>query len=150
GAGAGKIMQKSIPIFFLIISTMVSATALSPTIWQGSALARGGDVGVNVNGFQNLDATQQEAVVQQLATSGVRCVRTSLRPDDKNIRLAQELQDRGIGLVLVLGAEFLPNAPVRPADAERHMRSARPLSWLDPERSRASYQSVFDKLDASG
>src|SRR5262249_34089477 len=39
---------------------------------------------------------------------------------------------------------------VRPADAERHMRSARPLSWLDPERSRASYQSVFDKLDASG
>src|SRR5215470_12514037 len=73
--------------FFLIISTMVSATALSLTIWPNSALARGCDVGVNVDGFQNLDATQQETIVQQLATSGVRCVRTSLRPDDKNIRL---------------------------------------------------------------
>jgi len=149
-AGAGKTRQRSIPTFFLIVSTMVSAAVLLLTIWPSSALARGCDAGVNVNGFQNLDAAQQETIVQQLATSGVRCVRTSLRPDDKNIHLAKELQDRGIGLVLVTGAEFLPDAPVRPADTERHMRSARPLSWLDPERSRASYQVIFDKLEASG
>lgn len=114
------------------------------------ASARMCDAGVNVNSFQNFDAATQETIVQQLVASGVRCVRTSLRPDDKNIHLAKELQDKGIGLVLVPGAEFSPDAPVRPADSARHMRSARPLTSIDPERSRASYQSLFDKLDANG
>jgi hypothetical protein len=112
--------------------------------------ARDCNVGVNVNSFQNFSAVDQETIVGQLVSSGVRCVRTSLRPDDKNIHLAKELQDKGIGLVLVPGAEFLPGAPLRPADAKTHMRSAMPLSWADPIRSRVFYQSPFDKLDANG
>ncbi|MGX9427131.1 MULTISPECIES: hypothetical protein [Bradyrhizobium] len=131
------------------ISGIFSVVALSLAV-PGLASARGCDAGVNVNSFQNFDAAAQEVIVQQLITSGVRCVRTSLRPDDKNIHLAKELQDKGVGLVLVTGAEFYPNAPVRPADAARHMRSARSLSAIDPERSRAAYQSLFDKLDANG
>jgi hypothetical protein len=136
--------------FRSIIVMIVPVAALSLTIWSNAALARGCDAGVNVNSFQDFDAAQQETIVQQLVTSGVRCGRTSLRPDDKNIHLAKELQDKGIGLVLSTGAEFSPNAPVRPADAKRHMRSAPPLSSADPERSRAFYQSLFDKLDANG
>jgi hypothetical protein len=107
-------------------------------------------VGVNVNSFQNFSATEQQAIVEQLKRSGVKFVRTSLRPDDKNMNLAKELQSAGIGLVLVTGPVFLPNAPLRPADEKRHMRSAMPLSSADPERSRAYFQTVFDKLDAVG
>jgi hypothetical protein len=62
-------------------------------------------------------------------------VRTYLRPDDKNMTLAKNLQSEGIGLVLVTGAEFSPNAPLRPADERRHMRSAVPLSYADPAKA---------------
>lgn len=129
---------------------MVLVVMLSFAAWPSQVWAQKCDAGVNVNSFQNFDAAQQESIVQQLVSSGVHCVRTSLRPDDKNLHLAKELQDKGIGLVLVPGAEFPPNTPSRPADAKRNMRSALPLSAADPERSRASYQSLFDKLDANG
>jgi hypothetical protein len=148
GLGIGKI-PKILPTTLRVISRMVFIAVLL-IIWPILVRARGCNVGVNVNSFQNFDAAEQETIVQQLLSSGVRCVRTLLRPDDKNIHLAKELQDEGIGLVLVLGADFLPKAPLRPADAQRHMRSALPLSWVDPERSRVSYQSLFDKLDANG
>jgi hypothetical protein len=49
-------------------------------------------VGVNVNSFQNFSAADQLAIVEQLKQSGVRFVRTSLRPDDKNMTLAKTLQ----------------------------------------------------------
>lgn len=107
-------------------------------------------VGVNVNSFQNFSAAEQQAIVDQLKHSGVRFVRTSLRPDDKNMTLAKTLQSDGIGLVLVTGPVFSPDARPRPADPKRLMRSAMPLSAADPERSRAYYQTVFDKLDAYG
>jgi hypothetical protein len=150
GIGVGKIPQTLFLTPLGIVSRIGSIAVLFLVIWPDLVWAQGCNVGVNVNSFQNFDAAEQETIVQQLIGSGVRCVRTSLRPDDKNIHLAKELQDKGIGLVLVLGAEFLPNAPLRPADAQRHMRSALPLSWIDPERSKVSYQSVFDKLDANG
>jgi hypothetical protein len=107
-------------------------------------------VGVNVNSFQNFSAADQQVIAEQLKRSGVGFVRTSLRPDDKNMTLAKNLQSEGIGLVLVTGAEFYSNAPLRPADEKRHMGSAMPLSYADPERSRAYYQTVFDMLDERG
>jgi len=107
-------------------------------------------VGVNVNSFQNFSAAEQNTLLLQLKSSGVRCVRTSMRPDDKDLSLIRRMQDEGVGLVLVVGPVFLPNAPVRPANAQHHMRSARPLSWSDPVRSKVNFQSLFDKLDAQG
>jgi hypothetical protein len=150
GVGVGKILQIWPAAPLGVISRAALIAVLSLAVWPNLVWALGCNVGTNVNSFQNFDAAEQENIVQQLVTSGVRCVRTSLRPDDKNIHLAKELQDKGIGLVLVAGAEFLPNAPLRPADTERHMRSAHPLSWADLEASRVSYQSLFDKLDANG
>jgi hypothetical protein len=129
----------------IAFAIVVSLVARPDLVWT-----LGCNVGVNVNSFQNFSAAEQETIVQQLVTSGAHCVRTSLRPDDKNIHRAKELQDKGIGLVLVPGAEFLPGAQARPADAKRNMRSALPLSAADPERSRTFYQSLFDKLDANG
>ena len=107
-------------------------------------------VGVNVNSFQNFDAAAQETIVQQLVMAGVRCVRTSLRLDDKNLRLAKELQSKGIGLVLVPSPEYPSDARMRPANAQYHMRSAYPLSQADPAKSRVAFKAIFDKLDANG
>jgi hypothetical protein len=107
-------------------------------------------VGVNVNSFQNFSAADQQTIVGQLKRSGVAFVRTSLRPDEKNLTLAKNLQSDGIGLVLVVGPVFRPNAPLRPADEKRHMRSAMPLSSADVQRSNDYYKGLFDKLDAYG
>jgi hypothetical protein len=107
-------------------------------------------VGVNVNSFQNFSAEEQESIVQQLKHCKVRFVRTSLRPDEKNMNLAKRLQDEGIGLVLVPGVEYLPGTKQRLANAVNHLRAAMPLSAADPERSRTYYQTLFDKLDAKG
>ncbi|HEY9757333.1 MAG TPA: glycosyl hydrolase [Oculatellaceae cyanobacterium] len=107
-------------------------------------------VGVNVNSFQNFDPAQQETIVEQLKQSHVRFVRTSLRPDEKNMNLAKRLQDEGIGLVLVPGVECREGARQRPANDKFRMRAAMPLSATDVERSRKYYQTVFDKLDDKG
>ena len=117
---------------------------------EGAAQDAACPVGVNVNSFQDFGAADQQKIVEQLKGSGVRCVRTALRPDAKNLDLAKGLQAAGIGLVLVLGPECSPDAPLRPADAARHLRSARPLSYADPERSRISYEALFAKLDEKG
>lgn len=60
-----------------------------------------------------------QVILEQLKRSGVGFVRTSLRPGDKNMTLAKNLQSDRIGLVLVTGAEFYPNTPLRPADERR-------------------------------
>jgi hypothetical protein len=107
-------------------------------------------VGVNVNSFQNFNAQEQETIVQQLKDCKVRFVRTSLRPDEKNMNLARRLQDEGIGLVIVPSVEYSPGTKQRPAYEPSHMRAAMPLSATDPERSRVYYQNLFDKLDEKG
>ena len=140
--------RRALFVLTLVLLTLVLACVRAPV----PAFAREMEcpVGVNVNSFQNFSAADQQTIVDQLKRSAVRFVRTSLRPDDKNMNLAKNLQSDGIGLVLVAGPVFLPNAQTRPADEKRHMRSAMPLSAADPERSKAYFQSVFDKLDADG
>ncbi len=132
------------------LSSGLFILALAMATQPGLAEAVKCPVGVNVNSFQNFSAAEQQAIVEQLKRSGVGFVRTSLRPDDKNMTLAKTLQTEGIGLVLVVGIEYPSDAVPRPADEQRHMRSAMPLSAADPERSRAYYQTVFDKLDEKG
>ena len=150
GARIVKLLRMPSVTSLRVIARMAFVIAVSLVARPDLVWALGCNAGVNVNSFQNFSAAEQETIVQQLVTSGAHCVRTSLRPDDKDIHLAKELQDKGIGLVLVPGAEFLPGTQARPADAKRNMRSALPLSAADPEHSRVSYQSLFDKLDANG
>ena len=71
--------------------------ALSLTSGLGLALGTECPVGVNVNSFQNFSAAEQQMIVEQLKRCGVSFVRTSLRPDDKNMNLAKNLQSEGIG-----------------------------------------------------
>src|SRR5260370_29490821 len=96
----------------LLILTLALTSVLA---WvSGSAREIVCPVGVNVNSFQNFSPADQQTIVDQLKRSGVGFVRTSLRPDDKNMNLAKNLQSEGIGLVLVVGPVFLPNAQLRP------------------------------------
>jgi len=136
----------------LVLRSLTSFLALWIIDFSNSAVAKKAEclVGVNVNSFQNFSPEEQEAIVQQLKDCKVRFVRTSLRPDEKNMNLAKRLQDEGIGLVLVPGVQYLPGSKERPAYPPSHMRAAMPLSATDPERSRAYYQTIFDKLDAKG
>jgi hypothetical protein len=73
---------------------MLLVVMLSFAAWPSQLWAQKCDAGVNVNSFQNFDAAQQESIVQQLVSSGVHCVRTSLRPDDKNLHLAKNFRIR--------------------------------------------------------
>src|SRR5580692_1978610 len=59
----------------LALCALIAAIAAPLPVW-----ARGCNVGVNVNSFQNFSAADQEAIVEQLVRSSVHCVRTSLRP----------------------------------------------------------------------
>lgn len=133
-------------ILTVLLSTLFAYLAFLPAFGKKLECP----VGVNVNSFQNFDPVQQETIVEQLKKSHVRFVRTSLRPDEKNMTLAKRLQDEGIGLVLVPGVECRQGTQPRPANEKYHMRAAMPLSATDPERSRQYYQTVFDKLDAKG
>lgn len=107
-------------------------------------------VGVNVNSFQNFAPEQQDRIVQQLKENGVRCVRTTLRMDAKDLRLARRLQDEGIGLVQDIWPVFLPGTVARPADKKTGMRAANPLSRADPEASRDFFRKMFAQFDDQG
>jgi hypothetical protein len=115
-----------------------------------SAIAQQCAVGINVNNFQNFSADEQMAIVDQLKQNGVGYVRTSLRPDDKNMTLAKTMQTAGIGLVLNIGWKVDASAPERPEYPKPHIRAARPLSRIDLGLSKDYFQTVFDKLDAYG
>ena len=132
------------------LNVVLPSLLLMVSAHPGTAQRNGTAVGVNVNNFQNMDAAQQQEIVSQLKQAGVTGVRTSLRPDEKNLALAKSLQSKGIGLVLDTNILFASDAQTRPADAKRHLRSAMPLSAADPEKSRAYYQTLFDKLDQAG
>jgi Glycosyl hydrolase catalytic core len=107
-------------------------------------------VGVNVTSFQNFSADQQMQIVAQLKQNHVSYVRTALSSDDKNMKLARTLQSEGIGLVLRIGFKTDPNVPARPEYPKPHIQKAYPLSAIDPDLTRAYFQTVFDKLDAYG
>ena len=143
-------LRKRVRIAWFALGMTLAGVACGWGNGLGAQETQGPLVGVNVNSFQNFDAGAQETIVEQLVAGGVRCVRTSLRPDDKNLHLAKELQQKGIGLVLVPSPVFAADTQMRPANAQYHMRAAYPLSQADPERSRAAFKTLFDRLDANG
>jgi hypothetical protein len=133
------------------LSLLAAIAPICILAWMaGSAVAQQCAVGVNVNSFQNFSADQQTQIVAQLKQNHVGYVRTSLRADDKNMKLARTLQSAGIGLVLNIGAKSDPKVPARPEYPKPHIRSAYPLSALDPDLSHAYFHTVFDQLDAYG
>src|SRR5580704_17389252 len=118
------------------------------------APARAAEVAVGVNVVNPLRASvpDQDAVISQLNAAGVHVIRCGISADDKGIDFAKRVYAQGIKIELILGVEYFPNAPTRPYQPVEfpNMWGGHPLSFADPELSRAYFQSLIDQLEANG
>jgi hypothetical protein len=117
------------------------------------ALVRAQDVvvGVNVVNPMRASIADQNAALTQLEAAHVHVIRCGISNDDKGIDYAKRAKAKGIRILLGVGAEYSPNAPTRPYEPDKFpaMWGGHPLSYADPELSKAFYQNLFDALDAS-
>jgi hypothetical protein len=118
----------------------------------GVARAQSVVVGVNVVNPMRASVADQNAVFSQLEAAHVHVVRCGISNDDQGMDYAKRAVAKGIRIQLGVGAEYPANAPSRPyrPDEFPSMWGGHPLSYADPELSRASYQKLFDALDANG
>jgi hypothetical protein len=109
-------------------------------------------VGVNVVNPLRAKVAEQDALIAQLKKAGVRVIRCGITIDDKGIDFAKRVSAAGIKIELQVGAQYPPGAPKRPYQPDKFpsMWGGPPLSYADPELSRASFQTLFDKLEANG
>jgi len=115
---------------------------------------RGQDVvvGVNVVNPMRASVADQNAVLDQLEAARVHVIRCGISNDDKGIDYAKRASEKGIRILLGFGPQYPPNSPTRAYQPEQFpsMWGGHPLSYADPELSKAYYRKLFDALDASG
>jgi hypothetical protein len=128
------------------------ATLVALTWSCGAAHAEDVVVGVNVVNPMRASVAAQDAVFAQLEAAHVHVIRCGISADDKGIDFARRAAAQGIRIQLILGAQYPPNAPSRPyqPDVFPAMWGGHPLSWADPDLSKALSQKVLDELDANG
>lgn len=121
-------------------------------VLAGLAAAQGVVVGVNVVNPMRASVADQNAVLSQLQMAHVHVIRCGISNDDKGIDYAKRAMAKGIRVLLGVGAEYPANAPARPYLPEQfpQMWGGHPLSYADPELSKAAYQKLFNALDANG
>jgi hypothetical protein len=109
-------------------------------------------VGMNVVNPLRASIANQNAMIGQLKAARVRVIRAPLTPDDKGIDFVKRVYAQGIKIELQVGPQYPSNAPTRPYQPKEFpsMWGGHPLSFADPELSRAYFQSFLDKLDANG
>jgi hypothetical protein len=119
---------------------------------SGPVLAQDVVVGVNVVNPMRASVADQNVVFDQLEAAEVHVIRCGISNDDKGIDFAKRAAQKGIRLQLIVGPQYFPNAPVRPYQPQQFpaMWGGPPLSYADPELSKAFYQKLFDRLDARG
>jgi hypothetical protein len=122
------------------------------TLLSGAVYAQDVVVGVNVVNPMRASVADQNAVFDQLQAAHVQVIRCGISNDDKGIDFAKRAAAKGIRIMLGVGALYSADAPTRPYQPEQFpsMWSGHPLSYADPELSRAFYQKLFDALDAGG
>jgi hypothetical protein len=118
----------------------------------GVARAQNVVVSVNVVNPMRASVADQNAVLEQLQAEHVHVIRCGISNDDKGIDYVKRAAAKGILIQLGLGAEYPTNAPSRPYQPEQfpEMWGGHPLSYADPELSKAFYQKLVDALDANG
>jgi hypothetical protein len=126
---------------------------LAPLVFSlGLVRAQDAVIGVNVVNPMRASIADQNAVLGQLEAAHVHVIRCGISNDDKGIDYAKRAKAKDIRILLGVGAEYSPNAPTRPYRPDKFpaMWSGPPLSYADPELSKAFYQKLFDALDANG
>jgi hypothetical protein len=109
-------------------------------------------VGVNVVNPLRASVADQNTLLGQLKAAQVHVIRCGISNDDKGIDFAKRAAAQGIRIQLIVGPQYLPNAPTRPYQPNEFpaMWGGHPLSFADPALSRTAFQHLFDSLDASG
>lgn len=117
------------------------------------ARAGSGIVGVNVTNPQWLDRASQDAIIRQLASSGVKYVRIPLLPSEgsdweKSIDLIKRFSAAGIQINLNVYPINRADVPPRPAYKKPlDLWPAHPYSSIDLPRFKIFAQSVLKELD---
>ena len=135
-----------------VAQQLVLVTLTLVTLLPGAARAQDVVIGVNVVNPMRASAADQNAVLDQLQAAHVKVIRCGISNDDKGIDYAKRAAAKGIRILLGVSAEYRVGAPTRPYQPEQFpsMWSGHPLSYADPELSKAFYQKLFDALDANG
>ena len=109
-------------------------------------------VGINVVHPQYLAVDQQNDILKNLKAAGVKVIRTGITPDDKAIDFIKRVYANGIKVEWITAPQFPPDAPTRPYRPKEFpgMWAGPPLSYADPDRSRAYFRALFDKLESAG
>jgi hypothetical protein len=109
-------------------------------------------VGVNVVNPMRASVANQNTLLSQLKAAQVHVIRCGISDDDKGIDFAKRAAAQGIHIQLIVGPQYLPNAPARPyqPDVFPAMWGGHPLSFADQALSKAAFQHLFDELDANG
>jgi len=134
-------------VFRFFFGCMLAAATLALP-----AQSTGFVIGVNVVNPLRAKVADQNALIAQLKAAGVRVIRCGVTPDDKGIDFARRVYAAGIKIELGVSAQYPPDAPKRPYQPDEFpsMWGGPPLSFADPELSRAWFQSLIDKLEANG
>ncbi len=134
--------RRSIAFFFLAI------LCLAPSRVGAQEMV----VGVNVVNPMRASVANQNTLLSQLKAAQVHVIRCGISDDDKGIDFAKRAAAQGIHIQLIVGPQYLPNAPARPyqPDVFPAMWGGHPLSFADQALSKAAFQHLFDELDANG
>ncbi len=108
--------------------------------------------GVNIVNPERAGLDDQNALIAQLRAAGVRVVRCGISDDAKGADFARRLAAAGIAIELIVGLKFPAGVPTRAYQPREfpEMWGGPPLSFADPERSRAYFASLLSRLDAGG
>jgi hypothetical protein len=108
--------------------------------------------GMNVVNPMRASVADQNALIAQLKAAHVQVIRASITPDDKGIDFAKRVYAQRIKIELGLNPQYPKTAPSRPYQPAEfpEMWGGHPLSFADPELSRAYFQSLLDQLEANG
>jgi hypothetical protein len=107
-------------------------------------------VGVNVTGVQRLDQKQQDALIQDLKSNGVKLVRTGIGDNFSNF-LIHASQNGIQAVVIVYPSQGDPNARLRPANKPLGLEWAEAcISSVDPGKFKTWFAARLDPLEAAG
>lgn len=97
----------------------------------------------------NLPAAEQETILGEMQRAGVRVVRCSMSYDDKGADFAERVYAHGIKIVWLVGLTPAQGTQwPRPPEGFKGLWRGYPLSSIDPERFRATFEPMLAKLEA--
>jgi hypothetical protein len=95
---------------------------------------------------------EQNNLISQLRAAGVHVIRVALTTDNVRIAFAKRAYEQGIKIEALIEPQFPKGAVAGPDQSDDTPRiwGGLPLASVDPALSKAYFQTLFQKLEASG